>query len=173
MSFKNVPFGMLDKFNVVVEISQGSQVKYEYDEDLDNIKLDFVFQGGFSFIFNYGYIPETRGGDGDHLDAFILTSQPIANGTVVLCRAIGYIETIDRGEEDNKILAVPLADSAAEKLASWRDWPEDLVPLFQDFFQELGRQKKKIIDVKGLHDAVGAQAELSKSREAYDKQKGA
>lgn len=173
MSFKDIPFGKTDKFNVVVEISKGSQVKYEYDEELDNMKLDFIFQDDFGFIFNYGYIPETRGGDGDHMDALILTAQPIANGTVVPCRAIGVVELLDRGEEDNKILAVPLADPAAKSFSSWKDWPEDLSPIFQDFFQEIGRQKQKTMEIINIHDAVRAERELEKGREIYNKQKGA
>jgi len=110
MSYKNIPLGTVEEFNVIVEIPKGSENKYEYDEDLDVIKLDWVFSGGFHFPFDYGYIPETRGGDGDHLDAFVFSSHPIDFGAVVKCRAIGMIELIDRGEEDNKILAVALAD---------------------------------------------------------------
>ena len=36
MSLKDLPFGEPEAFNVVVEIPQGSQDKYEYDEDKNN-----------------------------------------------------------------------------------------------------------------------------------------
>src|SRR3989344_575638 len=104
MGFKNIPFGSPEKFNVVLEIPTGSRNKYEYDEELDAIKLDFVFSENFKYIFNYGYIPETRGGDSDHLDCIILAPCPIDIGTIVECGPIGIIEMLDRGEEDNKII---------------------------------------------------------------------
>jgi len=43
MSYKNIPLGTTEEFNVIVEIPKGSENKYEYDEDLDVIKLDWVF----------------------------------------------------------------------------------------------------------------------------------
>src|SRR3990167_8529121 len=110
MSYKNIPLGKPEQFNAVVEISKGGENKYEYDENLDSIKLDWVFSGGFHFPFDYCYIPQTRGGDGDHLDVFIIASHPLQIGTIVECRPVGMIELLDRGEEDNKILAVPVAD---------------------------------------------------------------
>lgn len=173
MSFKTLPFGELDGFNVVIEISQDSPNKYEYNEELDIIQLNFIFQNGFTFPFNYGYIPETRGGDGDHLDVFVLTSQPLACGTMVECRTLGIIELLDRGEKDDKVLAVPVCDPAAAALQSWKDWPLDLEKLFHNFFQELGRQKNKTMEIKGIHDVARAREELVKAQQIYINQKGA
>ena len=59
MSLKDVPFGEPEAFNVVIEIPRGSQDKYEYDEELDAVKLDLVLYGSQRFLFNYGFIPET------------------------------------------------------------------------------------------------------------------
>ena len=35
MAYKNIPFGEVEAFNVLIEIPEGSQNKYEYDEELD------------------------------------------------------------------------------------------------------------------------------------------
>src|SRR3989344_6975947 len=112
MSYKDIPLGTAEEFNVMVEIPKGSENKYEYDDDLDIIKLDWVFTGGFHFPFDYGFMPETRGGDGDNLDVFVINSHSLTVGTVAKCRAIGMIELLDMGVEDNKILAVPISDQA-------------------------------------------------------------
>lgn len=160
MGYKNIPFGKTDKFNVIIEIPKGSRNKYEYDEDLDIIKLDWVFSGEFCFPFDYGYIPETRGGDGDHLDAFVFSSHPIALGTVVECRAIGMIELLDRGEKDNKILAVPTADPFYTNHQELSDLDFDYKSIFEEFFKELGVQKNKILTIKGFRDRASAVREL-------------
>lgn len=160
MSFRYVPFGSKEKFNVIVEIPKGNPNKYELSEDHGNLVLDWVFTDGFSFPFNYGYIPETRGGDGDALDAFIIGDQPIDPGVVAECKAIGIIELLDRGEQDDKIIAVALADTNYSKHEELEDLDIDYKSLFQEFFTELGKQKSKTFEIKGYHDSARARKEL-------------
>lgn len=167
MGYKNIPLGTAEKFNVVIEIPKGSENKYEYDEDLDIIKLDWVFTGGFHFPFNYGYIPETRSGDGDHLDAFVINSHPLAIGTIAKCRAIGMIELIDKGEEDNKILTVPIADSKYIDCQGLEDLDFDYKALSEKFFKELGVQKDKIMEIKGFRDKATAIKEIKKAHKRF------
>ena len=160
MGYKDVPLGEPDKFNVVIEISKGSENKYEYDEDLDLIKLDWVFTGGFCFPCDYGYIPETRGGDGDHLDVFVINSHPLQIGIIVECRPIGMIELLDRGEEDNKILAVPVVDAKYHNCKDLEGLNFDYKSLFEDFFKELGVQKDKVVKIKGFRSPKVAIEEI-------------
>lgn len=167
MSYKNIPLGTADEFNVIVEIPKGSENKYEYDEDLDIIKLDWVFTDGFHFPYDYGYIPETRGGDGDHLDAFVFSSHPIDFGAVVKCRAIGMIELIDRGEEDNKILAVALADPKYADHQELSDLDFDYKDIFEKFFKELGVQKDKVMEIKGFRDKAVAIEDIKSAHKRF------
>lgn len=167
MSFKQIPFGTLEKFNVLVEIPKGSAVKYEYDEKIDAIILDWVFADGFKFIYNYGFIPQTCGGDGDNFDAFLITPYPIAMGTIAKSRAIGMIELLDRGEEDNKIIAVPVADPSLENYQKLSDLDFDYKKEFINFFNEIARQKNKPMKVNGFHDKLIALAAIKRSLENY------
>lgn len=163
MSFKNIPLGTKDKFNVIVEIAKESPNKYEYDENLDNLVLDWVFTDGFGFPFNYGYIPQTKGGDGDALDVFIIGDHQIDPGVIVECKAIGIIELLDRGEQDDKILAVALADPEYSKYNEIEDLNFDYKILFEKFFTELAKQKNKTFEIKGFHSASRAVKEIEKS----------
>jgi inorganic pyrophosphatase len=167
MSFKNIPFGTIDEFNVIIEISKGSQSKYEYNEEIDEMELDWVFVNDFCFPYNYGFIPQTKGGDGDPLDAFVISSQPINMGTVVKCRAIGMIELIDRGEKDDKILAIALADPEHNKCQNLEDLPFDYKSIFKEFFDELQVQKNKIMEIKAYRDKDRALKELKSDSDAY------
>lgn len=143
-----------------------AKIKYEYDEELDVMKLDFVF-GGLSYSFNYGFIPEARAEDGDHLDVIVLSSQLLALGTVVQARPIGLIEIIDRSEEDHKIIAVPLFDAQYADWQSIKDVPAAQIKKFEEFFPEVARQKNKKMEVKGFFDKDRAILELNKCRERY------
>lgn len=167
MTYKNLPFGTAEKFNVVIEIPKGSRNKYEYDPELDAIKLEWVFTGGFNFVSDYGFVPQTLGGDGDPLDVFVLTSHPLEQGTVVDCRAIGMIEVLDRGEVDNKLLAVPVVDQKYSKVRELTDLDFDYEKEFREFLAELARQKDKIMEVKGFKGSDGAIKELESAHKNY------
>ena len=160
MSYKNIPFGTAEKFNVVVEIPRKGGIKYEYDEEWDEIKVSAIFNDSFSFPCDYGYVPQTRGGDGDHLDVFVLGSQSVALGTIVECRPVGMIELLDRGEKDDKILAVPIADPTSAKIEKLEDLPFDYKTVFETFFKELGVQRNKTMEIKGYKDKTVALQEL-------------
>jgi inorganic pyrophosphatase len=167
MNIKDLPFGEIEAFNIVVEIPQGSQDKYEYDEKLDVIKLDRVLFGSQRFPANYGFIPETRAEDGDHTDVLLFTTNPLPSGTVVVGRAIGFMEMIDGGEIDNKILAVPVKDPRFDDLKSIDDLPQHRVKEIENFFMTYKVLQGKKVEVKGFAGKDRAIQELESTRKAY------
>ena len=168
MGFKNIPFGTPKEFNVIVEIPKGSQNKYEYNEETDKIELDWVFVNNFCFPYNYGFIPQTKAGDGDSLDAFVLSSSPINRGTIVKSRAIGIIKLIDRGEQDDKIIAVSLTDSEYNECQDIRELSFDYETIFKDFFKELAIQKNKVMEIKGFKGREKALQELKSTSQKFN-----
>ena len=105
---------------VVIEISTGTNEKFEVEKKTGRLKLETINDGEPRLInylpypFNYGMVPRTLlpknlGGDGDPLDVFVL-GKPIERGTVVECKLIGVLKLLDRGEKDDKLIAVS-ADS--------------------------------------------------------------
>lgn len=162
MNLNNIPFGELQAFNVIVEVEQGSNLKYEYSPETGEIHLDFVFNN-VKFPFSYGSIAKTLGGDGDPLDAMIVASKPYKTGTVVKCKVIGMLEAVDRGEVDNKLVVVPLEDPLALKYQDVTDLPPDSLQTWTAHWQELARQKNKIMEIKGLVNKQRALEEIKKS----------
>ena len=55
-SGKNPPY----EINVLVEIPQGSSVKYELDKNSGLFVVDRFLRTSMSFPFNYGFIPQTH-----------------------------------------------------------------------------------------------------------------
>ncbi len=164
MSLKDLPFGEPEAFNVVVEIPQGSQDKYEYDEEHDVIKLDRVLYGAQRYPTNYGFIPETRAEDGDHADALLFTTNPIIVGTVVVSRPIGLMRMVDSGEVDNKILAVPVKDPRFSHVKDIADISEHQKAEIKNFFETYKALQGKSCEVSGFEDKASAIAELGKTR---------
>ncbi|PIP23923.1 MAG: inorganic pyrophosphatase [Candidatus Nealsonbacteria bacterium CG_4_10_14_0_2_um_filter_38_17] len=165
MNYKNIPFGDFEKFNVIIEIPKGSENKYEYDEKLDAVKLQWVFKKGFGFPFDYGFIPQTLAEDNDEVDVFVIAEHSFYPNIVVECKPIGMIDVLDRGEKDNKIIAIPLADPDYSKYESLNDLFFDYKKVFKDFFKELGIQKDKKIEITGFSDKTAAIEYIKESLE--------
>lgn len=170
MNIKDLPFGEIEKFNVVIEVPKGSQDKYEYDEKLDVVKLDRVLYGSQRFPFNYGFVPETRAKDGDHADVLLISTNVLFPGVLVEARAIGFMEMIDSGDVDNKILAVPVSDPRFADIKSMEDLPGHLVKEIQNFFETYKILQGKKVEVKGFAGKDRAEQELKDTREEYAKE---
>ena len=91
----------------VVEIPKGSLIKYELTPDGSAMTAVREMNKRYRYIYNYGFIPGTLCGDNDPLDVIIIYPEPVVSGTVLNCEVLGVVKTIDRGEEDDKILAIP------------------------------------------------------------------
>ncbi len=170
MSLKDVPFGGPEKFNVIIEISQGSQDKYEYDEELDVIKLDRVLYTAQRFPANYGFIPATRADDGDHTDVLLFSTNPIFPGGVVEARAIGFMNMNDSGEIDNKILAVPTEDPRFADVQSLADLPEHSPKEIKNFFETYKLLQNKTVTVGEFEGADKALEFIKTTRDTYEQE---
>jgi len=108
--------------NTIIETSAGSSNKYEIDKETGLIRLDRANYSGIPFPFNYGFIPQTLWHDGDAIDVVLLTTFSIPSGILVPARPIALMEMNDSGEDDAKIICVPLEDK-------WWDDVQDVTEL--------------------------------------------
>ena len=162
---KKIPFGEIDAFNVMVEVSEGGAKKYAYDTEMEAVKLSRVLYDGLVMPFNYGFIAQTENADSNHLDVFILCTHPLSRGTVVECRAIGMLKMNDRGKQDNKIIAVPLNESRMENLQDITDWPESEQEKILNFYRQASVQWDSTIELLGFANKESAKKEILRTLE--------
>ncbi len=134
---------------VFVEIPKGSQNKYEFDEEKGVFKLDRVLFSPQFYPAEYGYIDETLALDGDPLDALVLVTNPTFPGCVIDARVIGFLNMIDDGEEDQKLLTVPVEDPRFKDVHTLEDVPKHLLDEISHFFQTYK-------DLQGKKTEIGA-----------------
>lgn len=96
--------------NTVIEISEGSQLKIEWDRKRALFKLDRVEPQIFAKPVNYGFIPQTLDGDGDELDTLVVCHEPLPMGVTLEARIIGILNFEDDGDMDYKVIVVPADD---------------------------------------------------------------
>lgn len=103
---ENAPTRLL----ALVEIPAGSFVKYELDKRSGHVIVDRFLTTPMAYPANYGSLPSIFADDGDPVDILVFTRTPIAPGALIEVRAIGTLRMRDRGEADDKIIAVPADD---------------------------------------------------------------
>jgi len=110
--FMDIPAGrrVPDIINAIVEIPKGERNKYEYDPDYNLFRLDRVLASPMHYPTAYGFVPSTIFSDGDPVDIMILIDEPTFVGCLIEVRPIGVMRLIDSGKQDDKIIAVPIAD---------------------------------------------------------------
>ena len=98
-----------EKYNIqsIIEIPYQTCVKYEYDEKYKMLRCDRILNTSMLYPGNYGYIPNTLGGDGDPLDILVLCDYQLNPGIIIECKVIGVLLMEDEKGLDEKIIAVP------------------------------------------------------------------
>lgn len=129
---------------VVVEIPKGSRNKYEFDKKLGAIRVDRVLYSSMVYPGDYGFVPQTLYEDGDPLDIFVMNNEPTFPGCIIPARAIGLFRMKDKGEPDDKILAVNVGDPF------FRDY-HDIADIPQHFLAECAHFFATYKDLEGAH----------------------
>jgi inorganic pyrophosphatase len=155
---------------VVVEIPRGSRNKYEWDEKVGVFRLDRVLSSAVYYNFDYGYVADTRSGDGDHTDALLLIDEPTFPGCHVWARPIGGLEMRDEKGYDFKVLCVAVGDphqAHVEQLDQVR--PHRRVEI-EHFFETYKLLEDKTTEVLGWRDADRAREVLEEDRATFEKE---
>jgi len=123
--------------NVVIEIPQGSNIKYELDKESGAIFLDRILYGSQFYPANYGFIPNTLADDGDPIDVLVVSSESVVPGCVIKSRVIGVLIMEDESGKDEKIIAVPTIklDPQMAKIRNLEDFPEIKLNQIKHFFE--------------------------------------
>jgi inorganic pyrophosphatase len=107
-------------WNVIIETPKGCRNKYKFDEERGVFALGGVLPAGAVFPFDFGYLPGTRGADGDPLDVLVLMDEPAFPGCLVPSRLVGVIEA-QQTERDGNTMRNDRLIAVAEECQLYRD----------------------------------------------------
>lgn len=146
MSYFDIPLGcnFPNIVNCVVEIPKDTNVKYEYDPDLDIFKVDRCLISAMRYPVNYGFVPQTKADDGDPLDIIIYSRFSFNTGSVSECKIIGGLDMTENGKKDYKIIGVP---TFIESVNHIKDLKDDWLEVARDFFKNYKNVEKKKVTV--------------------------
>ncbi|HZM64489.1 MAG TPA: inorganic diphosphatase [Candidatus Saccharimonadales bacterium] len=158
--------------NTVVEISQGSMLKIEWDRKRAAFMLDRVEPQIFAKPCNYGFIPQTLDEDGDELDTLIVCAEPLPTGIWLEAKIIGVLNFTDDGEADHKIVVVPADDrNTGDSITSLDDLGERWKQQIEHHFTHYKDLKKPgSTKVNGWGGVAEAKKIIEESIERFTKQ---
>jgi inorganic pyrophosphatase len=155
-----------------VEIPKGSRNKYEYDPELDAIKLDRFLFSSVVYPTDYGFIPETLAQDGDALDAMVCVSEPTFPGCLIPVKVIALFKMRDDAGIDDKVVCVPLNDPNWNTMDKLDDLPQALRNEISWFFSIYKQPEGKMVKVDGWFGADDALKSIEQARAKWEQGRG-
>lgn len=140
---------------VVVETPRGSRNKYKYDERLGMFILHKVLPLGMVFPMDFGFIPSTKGDDGDPLDVLLLMDEPAFCGCVSPARLIGVIEAEQTADgetlRNDRLIAVPELHFGPHMAKTLKELGAPRLQEIEDFFVFYNREEGREFKALGRH----------------------
>jgi inorganic pyrophosphatase len=173
--------------NAFIEITPFDLMKYEVDKASGYLRVDRPQRTSSQPPALYGFVPQTYcgervaklapgsdRGDGDPLDICVFSERPIARPEILLrACVVGGLRLIDRGEADDKIVAVLEGDYVWGKARELSEMPGALIERLEHYFTtyKLVPGEPATIHVSGKYGYAEAAAVIGASiadyREAF------
>lgn len=159
-----------DVFQAIIEIPQGSKVKYELDKETGMLRVDRMLYSSVVYPANYGFIPRTYAADGDPLDVLVLVQEQVDPLSIVRARPIGLMSMLDDNEEDAKIICIHMDDPAFNDYWHIKELPDHRLRELRRFFQDYKALEDKTVRVQDFFGPDRAKNVVESAIENYKSQ---
>lgn len=156
-----------DVVEAIIEIPFRSRNKYEVDHETGKIKLDRVLYSAMGYPAEYGFLENTLALDGDPLDILVIGTEPTYPGCVVPARVIGYLEAVDNGFEDYKLISVVDVDPRYNEVQTLEDLSPFILDEIKNFFENYKTLQKVDVKVGSYHNKEDALSLIEACKKRY------
>ena len=153
--------------NALIEIPLGSKNKYELDPKTGRIQLDRVLYASMMYPAEYGILENTLAPDGDALDILVICSDATFPGCIVPARVLGYLDMIDNGKLDYKLIAVVDCDPRYNHYRQIEDINPFVLEEIANFFANYKVLQGIRVEVGTFHNAQEALQIIEACKAAY------
>ena len=156
-----------DLIEAVIEIPYGSKNKYEIDKSTGRIYLDRVLYAAMNYPAEYGIVEDTLAPDGDALDILVISNERSFPGCIIPSRVLGYLEMMDGGKLDYKLISVVACDPRYDEVRELKDLPSFLLKEIKNFFDNYKVLQGIDVKVGEYHDKASALRIIKECRERF------
>jgi inorganic pyrophosphatase len=156
---------------VVIETPRGSRNKYSFDPGQRVFRLKSELPAGMAFPYDFGFVPQTTGGDGDPLDVLVLMDEPAFPGCALLVRLLGVMESEQtvhgKTQRNDRLIAVSETSQLYANFNSLDDIPKQALTEIEQFFTNYHRLQGKQSRTIALKDASAAKQLIDKAHQRH------
>lgn len=157
----------------IVETPKGSPHKYAFDADHGIIELKEVLPPGYRWPFDYGFVPQTLGDDGDPLDILVLSEDATFSGCMLATRVLGAIRIRKDGVRNDRFIGAPERMKGREQFTDdfrkLKDVPPPLRGEIESFLIGYSEGEGHKIELDGECDVDEAMSLIEKGRKRFKK----
>ena len=161
MKINKIPTIYKGFINVVIETPRGSQNKFDFDPKLGVFTLSKTLPMGTVFPFDFGFIPQTLGQDGDPLDVLVVMEEPAYPGCLIHTRLLGVLEARQEDKKgvknrNDRLVAVSNCSVLYENIKNIDDLNKSMVKEIENFFIDYNKHEGKKFLPSGWKNAKTA-----------------
>lgn len=153
---------------VIIETPRGCRNKYAYDPKKEKFRLKKILPMGAVFPYDFGFIPKTKGEDGDPLDILVVMDEPAFTGCLIECRVIGVLKA--KQTENNKtirndrLIGVAVVAETHKDLKDISELNGKVKEQIEHFFVSYNKEEGRTFTPEGWEDANTAMQLIEKAK---------
>lgn len=140
----------MENVDVVIETPKLSAQKYDYDSLTGFFRMSKILPSGMVFPYDFGFIPDTKGEDGDPLDAIVISEFNSFPGVIIKCKVVGAI----KGEQssgkhgkrmirNDRFIAIPTCSNIFQNINAIDELPDQILDDLEAFFADYNKLEGK------------------------------
>jgi len=155
--------------DVVIETPKDCRNKYAWDEKEKVFRLKKILPLGSVFPFDFGFVPGTKGGDGDPLDVLVIMDEPAFPGCVLECRIVGVLkarqtERDKKTETNDRLIGVSVLSELYSDIEDMNALSENILRQIEQFFVSYNQLAGKKFEPQGWAGAEEAKKLIADAR---------
>jgi inorganic pyrophosphatase len=159
----------------VIETPAGIRHKFAFEPNYGIMRLKLTLAEGLMWPYDYGFIPQTLGDDGDPVDVLVLNDAPTFSGCLLDVRIIGAILLKKNGVKNNRLVAclrrrkgVTLKTDGFDDIG---DVPKETLEGIERFLVEYSEEEGNKITFEGECSRKDAHKLLERGRKQFKKKR--
>jgi inorganic pyrophosphatase len=147
--------------------------KYALEPKMGIIAFHSVLPKKLEWPYDYGFIPQTLGKDGDGLDIVVINENGLFSGCLIAVRVIGAVGEVKDGVEDDRVIAVPLPSQGAplptDKFFDIADVPKAEIERIKSFLVEYPAFAGHDVKLTAMSDAKETMSTIGRGIKRFHK----
>ncbi|WP_428331717.1 inorganic diphosphatase [Mucilaginibacter sp.] len=153
----------------MVECPRGINHKLEYNPEEKHFRLSKILPAGLTFPFDFGFITDTRGEDGDPLDIIVVSEITSFPGIMIECRIVGSLAALQTERDgktmrNDRYIGIPVVSQLFSNVRDISDLTEAILNQMEAFFSNYNEQAGKTFKVLERKNAAAAYEDIKRQR---------